>query len=712
MVLPLNVVSATHSVNRYNYILFLLLVGCSSTVFAQVEDDPKNDNFLERKIENIAENSSEDVDYTTLFENLAYFREHPLDLNFADADELSQLLMLNDFQIAALIRHREKYGKLLSIYELQSVEGFDLPLIYQMLPFVKVDRELNRLNINIKDVFRYGTNDVFMRLTQTLGEQKGFSPISDADLAANPNARYLGSPQRIFMRYRFKYSNRVSAGFTGEKDAGEEFFKGSQKQGFDFMSAHVSVQQIGKMRSLNIGDYQAHFGQGLTFWSGFAFGKTADALNVKRSGVGLKPYTSVNENLFLRGIASAWQIGKRFEITGFYSDKKVNTNASEADSLSQDILAFSNFNLSGFHRTPGELQDKGNIREQIAGGHITYRKRNLNIGLTAAGYQYSAAMTRTDKPYNKFEFQGKSNYNIGIDYNWVYRNFNFFGETARSANGAIASTNGLLLALDPRLTFSFLQRNFARDYQVVYGAAIAEGSRNINERGTYIGMVMKPYRYVSVSAFYDRWKYPWLRYLVDAPSTGHDGLLQINYTPSKTTDMYFRYRERLRAKNTGSEDALEIDYPVHTLQRQYRFDLSYKISPTIRLRNRFEAMQYKRADSELWEQGFLVMQDIYYRPIGIPIALTMRYALFNTDSYNARIYAYENDVLYSFSIPAYSDKGSRFYCILEYSPMRNVDIWLRFAQFYYLNKQSTGSGMSEIQGPARSDFRVQVRVKF
>jgi hypothetical protein len=696
-----------------NRIFFsLLLSALSVSLFAQVSGDPKNDNFLERKIETVAENTSEDLDYTAILENLAYYRDHPLDLNFAEPDELAQLIMLNDFQIASLINHREKYGKLLSVYELQGVEGFDLPLIYQLLPYVKVSRALNRLNISLNDILKYGTNDVFLRVSQNIEQQKGFSPADDATLGQNPNARFLGSAQRMFLRYRFKYGNFVSAGFTGEKDAGEEFFRGSQKQGFDYMSAHLAIQNIGKMRALNIGDYQAQFGQGLTFWSGFAFGKTADAMNVKRSGTGLRPYTSVNENLFLRGIGTSWKLGKRFEITGFYSDKKVNTNAAEADSVSQDILAFSNFNLSGYHRTPGELNDKANIREQIAGGHLSYSKRNLNIGITGATYLYSAALTRSNKPYNAFEFQGKANTNIGIDYNWVYRNFNFFGETARSANGALASTNGFIVSLDPRLSFTFLQRNFARDYQVVYGAAIAEGSRNINERGTYIGMVMKPFRYFSISAFYDRWKYPWLRYLVDGPSGGYDGLVQVNYTPSKTTDMYFRFRERSRARNTATEDAMEIDFPVQTLQRQYRFDISYKVSQTVRLRNRFEAMAFGREGENNPEQGYLVMQDIFYRPVGKPIAFTLRYALFNTDGYNARIYAYENDVLYSFSIPAYSDKGSRFYCIIEYSPTRNIDLWFRYARFYYYNLPSTGSGLTEVQGPSRSDFRIQARIKF
>jgi DNA uptake protein ComE-like DNA-binding protein len=693
-------------VKQVTLIVFIWLIG--HIAIGQVTD-PKSDNFLERKIENIAENSSEDIDYTNIFENLTFFQEHPLDLNFAKADELQALIMLSDIQINSLIQYRTKYGKLLSIYELQAVPGFDLPLIYQMLPYVKVDRDLNRVNISLKEMIKRSSQEIFFRVSQVIEEQKGFSPISEQALIDNPNARYLGSPQRLFTRYRLRYGNYLSAGFTAEKDAGEEFFKGSQKQGFDFMTGHLAIQNIGKLKSLNIGDYQAQFGQGLTFWSGFAFGKTADAMNIKRTGQGLRPYTSVNENLFLRGIATSWTLGK-FELTGFFSNKKVNTNAASVDSLSQDIQAFSNFNFSGFHRTPGELTDKGNIREQVFGGHAAYKLRTLNIGFTGVRYDYSAPLTRTESLYNKFEFQGKSNTNIGIDYNWIFRNFNFFGEVSRSANGGMATTHGFIASLDPKISLSVLYRNFAKDYQTIYSASIAEGSRSINEKGVLIGIVTKPIKYFTVSAFFDRWSYPWLRYLVDAPSIGKDALAQINYTPTKTIDAYLRYRDRNRARNVTNVEDLDIDFPITQRQRNIRFDIGYKISPSFKFRNRVEYVLFDQPNKNQ-EVGFLIMQDIIYKPLSKPISFSFRYALFDTDGFNSRIYAYENDVLYSFSIPAYFYKGSRTYLTLEYNLTRKIDIWFRYAQFYYTNRTETGSGLTLAQGPLRSDFRIQVRFK-
>lgn len=687
----------------------LILLSAWNAVFAQ-GINPKDENLLERKIETIAENSDEEVDYTNLFDNLMFFLEHPVDLNYATVRDLQELLIIDDTRINSLQTYIKENGKLLSIYELQAVPGFDLTLINQLRPYIKVGRDLNRVNITFKEMFRNAKHELFFRVSQVIEEQKGFSDISPEELEANPNARFLGSPQRYFTRYRFRYGNYLSIGFTGEKDAGEEFFRGSQKQGFDFMSAHIAIRNYGRLKSLNIGDYQAQFGQGLTFWSGFSFGKTADAMNIKRSAQGLRAYTSVNESQFMRGIGATVNFGK-IDVTVFGSRKFINTNVSEADSASQDIIAFSSFNLSGFHRTPNELAKKNNVRETIAGTHITYFKRNYNFGLTAVYSNYSADLQKSSTLYNNFEFNDRTNLNLGLDFNYILRNFNFFGEVSRSANGAVAYTGGMIASLDPKMSFSLLHRNFARDYQALYTAAIGESSRNFNENGTYLGMVIKPHKHVSISSYFDVFRFPWLRYLINAPSVGHDGLVQINYTPSRSFDMYFRFRDRSRGRNVPSAEELLIVFPESQQQQNFRFDVSYKISPSFRLRNRVEYVIFQRFGQNP-ERGFVVLQDIVYKPLSKPYSFSLRYALFDTESFNSRIYAFENDVLYSFSIPAYYYQGSRFYLTTKYVVSRKIDLWFRYAQTYYTNRNSSGTGLTEVIGPSRSDFRIQIRLKF
>ncbi|MCK5535804.1 MAG: helix-hairpin-helix domain-containing protein, partial [Bacteroidales bacterium] len=95
----------------------------------------------------------------------------------------------------------------------------------------------------------------------------------------------------------------------------------------------------------------------------------------------------------------------------------------------------------------------------------------------------------------------------------------------------------------------------------------------------------------------------------------------------------------------------------------------------------------------------------------LPITLSFRYALFNT-TYNTRIYAYENDILYAFSIPAYFYQGTRFYANIKYSLAKKVDFWLRWSQFYYPNLETISSGLNEIKGNTKSEIKAQLRIRF
>ena len=63
-----------------------------------------------------------------------------------------------------------------------------------------------------------------------------------------------------------------------------------------------------------------------------------------------------------------------------------------------------------------------------------------------------------------------------------------------------------------------------------------------------------------------------------------------------------------------------------------------------------------------------------------------------TDGYDSRIYAYENDVLYSYSIPAFSGKGYRYYINLQLDTGKRLSIWARWAQTLYLGKKYAAGG--------------------
>lgn len=694
-------------------VLVIGLCLMSATALAQVlEDDPKQQNALENSVETIAETTEEEVDYNTLIEGLVEYSERPINLNRTDADELSELGLLDAVTIANLIDHIEKHGKLISLHELQSINGFDLETIRKLSPYIKVAGDEGRPRFSLKEMFKEGKHEIFLRYQQVFEEQEGYSPIEDSVLAENPNRRYLGDPYRLYARYRFKYSNKVSWGVTMEKDPGEEFFKGSKKQGFDFYSAHFFLMNFGVVKAVALGDYQAQFGQGLTFWSGLGFGKSADAIGIRRNASGLRPYTSVDENRHLRGVATTIKL-KKWELTAFGSYKQIDASISDSDTLlDQEDLAFTSFQQSGFHRTPNELEGEDAITEIIYGGHVAFKTHKLNLGVTAVGYQFSGAINRSDALYNKFRLEGKSNVNVGVDYSYIWRNFNFFGETSMSLNGGIASLNGLFMTVDPKLTIVGLHRYFAKDYQAVYANAVSENSAVENEHAGYIGFNANPFKSWFVTTYVDVFKFPWLKFGVDRPSAGYDIISQLRYRPSRNLEVYFRFKQERKQRNVPSDfDTEPITGLEDELRTYYRTNLTVSLTKEVKLRSRVEYSRYRRAQRDL-EEGFVVYGDLIYNPKGLPVSFTGRVAYFDTDTYNARIYAYENDVLYAYSIPAYFYRGTRWYAVVRYNAFKNLDIWVRFAQSYFSNRTTVGSGMEEIQGRTRTEVKVQLRLKF
>lgn len=704
----------------------ILLLFLSNTLSAQDLPVKTDDSELQQQLENVAENSgNEDADYTNLLEGLIYYKEHPINLNRTNKEELQQLFFLNDIQINNLLKHIEKTGNLITIYELQGINGLDLQTIKRMLPYVRVADNFNTANFSISEMFRNGSHTVLLRYAQVLEKQTGFSAIDSAGIAESPNSRYIGSPQRLYARYRFTYGTNVSWGITAEKDQGELLFKKNQKftssayenglkgkqgNGFDFYSAHFFVKNIRFIKSLAIGDYQATFGQGLVAWSGLAFTKSADIMSGKKSAAGLRPYTSVDENRFLRGAATT--IGfKRFEATAFFSRKNVDANIS--DTLNNgEIAAISSLQETGYHSTLSEIADKDAITQTIFGGNVAYKGRGLSIGATALSYQLDKNFKRELSYYNQFEFSSTQNTNVGVDYNYVFRNFNFFGEAAMSKNGGKAFVNGLIVSLDPRLSMTVLYRDYQRNYQNLVSNGFAEGSMATNEKGTYIGIAARPFNTITVTAYCDRFEFPWMRYQANIPSSyGTDYLAQLNYTPSKKLDMYFRIRERHYQRNTSDADA-DIDYLGPVKQVNYRFNIGYSILPSVKLKNRIELVDYKLENNKT-QKGYLAYQDVSYSKIGSPVSVSLRYALFQTDSYDSRIYAFESEIPGVYSILANYYRGSRFYILIDYNITRRIELWVRYSQTFYDNKDVISSGsLSEIQGNTKSEIKAQVRFKF
>lgn len=686
-----------------NSLAFLFLC-CSLGSFAQEKSE-----VVQQRIEFIAEQlESEDIDLTNVVEQLNYYFDHPLNLNGATAEELEDLNLLSAVQINDLLLHVKLFGKLISIYELQSLEYWDLQTIQLVRPFVRVDDKLDNLHISWKEAIDQGNYEAFLRYQTTPQEKSGYEYVPDSILQSS-NSYYYGNSDRYYSRLRYTYRTNISIGVTGEKDAGEQFFRGAQKNGFDFYSFHAYFKGGKYIKAVAIGDYQVQIGQGLNLWSGYAFGKTADVTNIKKTANPLKAYTSVDEARFMRG--AAFDLGwKSFSLLSFASVKKVDASVL-ADSLYDDLEYVSSINLSGLHRTNSEIAKKDALTEKIIGSNLRYRNRNFQLGIAGVYQGYDKEFNKSIAPYNQFDFRGKSMLSLSADYSWVFKNFNFFGETARSSySGEWANLHGVLFSLDSRASFSLLYRNYQKGYQTFYNTGFSEGSNTQNEKGIYAGLKLKLSSAWSLNSYIDLFAFPWMKYQVDGPSFGHEIMVQASYKPNKILEIYGRYREQVRQKNSRDSDGT-ITELEDVLQRNYRLNVSYAVSEFFTIKSRLEYVTINRP-SNTPEKGMILTQDILFKPKNLPFDLSLRYALFDTDSYDSRLYTYENNALYVFAVPAYYYQGSRFYALVRYSFLRHCDLWVRYGVFKYNNRSTIGSGAEEIKGSVKTDITLQLRIKF
>jgi hypothetical protein len=667
--------------------LLLLFLFLSYNVKAQ------EDLLIKEILEDLVDDLPENFDLVELTERLVYYKKHPINLNHTKADDLKNLFFLSPLQIANFCNHLTERGKLIDVLEIQTITGFDSITVRRLLPFVYINEVDLKPKITAKNILALGESDLVIRYASLLEKQKGFRNLS--------GTRYLGTPEKVLMRYKYHLADRLTMSITMEKDAGEKIIA----KPIDFVSANVTINEIGIIKKLIIGDYSLQFGQGLTLWSGFGFGKGPDVTSTTKKDLGLRPYSSANEYAYFRGSAAKIALSRNLELTSFWSLRKHDATIT-LNKEGNGVLT--TLNETGYHRTQTELANQNTISQQSYGLSLQYQQKQLNLGFVLYQTNHDKDFITNDIPYRLFNFTGKRLTNMGFHYNYVFHNMYFYGEIAKSMQSGTALMNAVLISFSNQIAGVFLYRNYQKNYHNFFNQAPAE-SAGFNENGFYVGLNISPSKQWMISLYADYFKFPWLKFGIDAPSQGFEALAQLAYTPSKTFKASLRYKTELKQQNTTN--IAPIRYLEDAEKQSFRIDVNWKLTKTLKLQNRAEAASYQKANAKL-ELGYLIYQDVAFAPSNSKFTTNIRLAYFNSPSYNSRLYAYEDDILYNFSFGMYNGIGFRYYLNIKYKLVKSLDIWLRCAQFRYQNVSSIGSGLDEINGSKKTEVKLQMRYQF
>jgi hypothetical protein len=695
-----------HSIKGFGEVIILLALNIIlvSNCYTQIE----NTDLLERTTERLSEISDKPVDFSDFTDLLDHLQTHPINLNRTTPEELSQLSFLSDRQINNLLTYIQSYGTIYSLFELKVVDGFDSTTIMKILPYVTAGPEQEKHRIRLKELFSSGKNQLLITAGQVIQQEAGYK-VPDSVLKKNPNSGYEGSPLKLNFRYSYEFYNRLSIGLSGQKDPGEQFFKGSELQGMDYYSGYVSLQNTGILKQLTMGNFNADFGQGLTLSSGISMGAIPGTGNLRRYGRGIVPSQSTNQGNYLRGgaiVLKKWN----FRLSLFYSNHKRDGNITATDSSTMDALMVSSLTGTGYHRTPAEIQDKDAVRESIFGGNINFRNSFLSLGFTGFHSQWSASLEPKIHPYNYFYFRGTENLNMGIDFQVSLKNLFLFGEGAESRNSGLAIISGIQANPDPRFMCSLVLRNYEYNYQDLLSNALGQSSLNANEQGVLITVNAAILQGLVLTGYADLYRFPWLKYRIDAPSSGSEYQIETDYAAGKY--IKFILRLRIRKKEINVKDEAR---PVNILEEDHsmsiRFQTDWNISNSLKLKTLFDWLRNKNWNSSP-AYGYSFSQSVSLKPLIKHLSLSAAYSLFDTDSYNERIYNYENDVAYGYSVPAYSGNGLRFLVQAEWAVCKTILFSIRYGQSWYNEVNTIGTGLDLIKGNTKSELTTQLRFRF
>lgn len=642
------------------------------------------------RIEALAETTEsepENDEIQLLLDHLLY---RPLTINSTTEKDLGELGFLSPLQISTFLQYQKLFGPIRNKYELQAIPEWDQETIHKILPFISFieSGEESRL---AKKIIKNGQHQFLIRTSNSLEKAKGYERDSSG------KSRYVGDPYRLMYRYTYQFKQQLWWGFTGEKDGGEKLF--------DFSSFHFFLRRNGLLKTIAIGDYTVNIGQGLMHWQGLAFAKSSETMGVYHQDNLLQPYRSAGEWNFHRGLAAQFQY-RRWEATAFVSRRKLSANLV-LDSSGQD--GFSSISQSGYHRTQGELEDRNSLLEYSYGGTLQFKTRQLRIGAGFINYKYSLPAVPENSAYNLYAIRGKDWFNSGINYSYIIRNMFLFGEAASCRSGW-AVIQGLVMSLHHKADFSMVYRNIQPGYQALYARSFTENSKVNNETGWYTAIKISLFPEWQFQAYADFFRFPWLKFRADAPGTGQEYFLQLAWVRRKKWTVYMRYRNAAKPGNFAGEF---LNEPVAVLQANIRLHAERIISPLLVVSARLDKVWYQQSGNK--EAGTAFYLDGRYQVRKPSLVFAARAQYFYTDGYNSRIYAYERDLLYSFSIPAFYDQGFRYYAQIQGKPARfgnrikmRAQWWLRWSQSIFGDGHIIGSGNDLVNGHKKSDWKFQV----
>lgn len=625
---------------------------CTLPVFGQSLDDIILDIYR-------AATEFTEVDYEQLQSDLYALHDAPIDLNHTSDEELSQLRFLSPRQIDDILLYADKHP-FVSLYELRLIPSLEEYEIRDLLPFVRISNQQSETlhqQPSIQEVFAHAHHEFLTRVD-----------VRDIE-------GYEGSdPVYVQARYRFDYRRRVVFGARLQRPPAG---KARDLQ----YGAYVQLRDPSPhLHTLVAGNFQAGFGQGLVLAPVFHAGKSMYIVSAGQSRERLRYYSSVDgEGLHGAGATFRFRWGKqtRLDASALYSMRRANDS----------------------------------VRHHLLGANITFRHRKLELQFTAVENLWSDSVRPyRDARYNRHYFRGRNQAVIGVSARYNHGWFDLFGEIAIAQNNTPSLFAPALIAGSrfypcDGVSLIALYRYYSPYFDNALGYAFSETSRINDENGGYLGFDITRLRRWRFTGYADVFYFSGYKYGLgsDTATLGYDVLAEARHIRQ---DWRISLRARVRKKGSPATFSLRAQW-------------DYTSGP-LSLRTTAEANLTRSKTSPL-SYGYTVYQDasldcsrLSSLNTKVPLSVQFRVQWFDAREWTNRLYAYEHDVLYAFSVPATYGLGGRAYLCLRWQIIPRLALYGKlsetiYVRSWYMQKHPSFQGGAGDRLPLRTDIHLLLR---
>ena len=662
------------------YLLLTLLFLCMATIHTYAQNNRSWEEWLET-MTNTDDAESGRLEMT--YEELSELENHKIDLNRCTRDELLQLPFLSAQQVMDFIEYRDRHGRIETMVELYMIRSMEKSTIDLLSHFATIYPEVVKDTLpSLKDLIKYGRHELLGTLKVPFYNRRG-----------DENG-YLGYKYKHWMRYTFTSGQHVKLGLVASQDAGEPFFAGQNRMGYDFYSFYLMLQKWGCVKRMVAGRYRLKFGLGLVMNNSFGLGKINTLATMGRSINNITPHGSRSEANYLQGIAATFKWSDVLSVTPFVSWRTIDATLNRNSSTVATLLR------TGYHRTKSEMERRRNTSQSLFGTNITFFKNGWHVGITGFYTAFNRELQpTTTQLYRRWYPRGSQFWNASIDYGYLNGRLNISGETAIGNCKHIATINTLSYQLTPILTLIALQRYYPYQYYSLFSQTFAEGGAAQNESGIYIGGNLTIGRWTQLLFYTDYAWFAWPKYRISESSGSWDNMAQLSWQKNQW-GWAIRYRIRTRKRDiTGKKGT------VPYTEQRIRAAATYNNNGW-NLQTQADMALCRFTQNSF---GIMLTENAGYNYKRLRTNLTIGY--FHTDDYNSRLYTYERGVLYNLSFPCFYGKGIRLALNTRVDFTSHLMLTGKIGMTKYFDRQVIGSGLQRINGSSITDLEVQLRVK-